>query len=103
MNNNSYVVDGILFHTGDKIACNIEHNEIIDAKLYIEEDSRAFICQNIISGAEAPDLLGYEYSWVFDLKDTADRILISSGISEFRKVKIKCFDGIIDATYPRGK
>ena len=103
MNNNSFIVDGIIFHTGDKITCIINGNKIIDAKLYIDEEygPRAFVCQNIVQGAIAPDTLGYFYSWVFKLYDTSLLIEAHQSIYNFRKAKIECFEGIIESAYPK--
>jgi hypothetical protein len=100
MNNNSFKVEGIIFHTGDKIICNINANKITDAKLYIAYGSKAYICQNVIDGTRASDTLGYCYSWVFNLYDAFSH-LARQGVYNLKKAKIECFEGIIEAAYPK--
>ena len=49
--------------TGDSVTCKINDIDITDAKIYVEEDC-FYVCQNEKTGEDAPDKLGYEYSYI---------------------------------------
>lgn len=89
MNDNTLIIDGVTYRTGDKVSCTLMNSDgiqekgvIKDAKIYIPSDGevnygededkevkKCFICQNIYSGSTSPDKLGYKYSWVFHVHD----------------------------------
>lgn len=56
------------FEAGDEIACTIMNTFIADAKLQYEND-RWYVCQNIKSGNDCNDKLGYRYSWSFSVTE----------------------------------
>jgi hypothetical protein len=51
------------FKHGDKVTCTIDGRKITDARISIDPNEDAFICQNVRDGARARDLLGYKYSY----------------------------------------
>lgn len=55
-----------------KVTCNIEGIAITDARISINKDGTPFICQNVKSGADAEDKLGYKYSWALYSDFTTD-------------------------------
>jgi hypothetical protein len=74
-----------IFRTGDLVTCRIDQGHINDARIYVayydevnprdmanfdSGDSIAFICHNRLfqSGCISPNLLGYQYSWIFIIK-----------------------------------
>jgi len=58
--------------TGDRVTCKIGDVEIKDAKVYVKNPGRIFICQNMHNGFSCDDKLGYKYSWVVYGGDIAD-------------------------------
>jgi len=50
--------------TGMRVKLKIESVEITDAKVYVVNDCKIYICQNKRDGSISPDKLGYDYSWV---------------------------------------
>jgi hypothetical protein len=59
------------FREGIKVICNIENQEIIDAKLHFE-NGNWFICQNKMPGMSCINKLSYECSWVISLGSEKD-------------------------------
>lgn len=75
---------------GMRVTCTIEGRPIKMAKISINRETReVWICQNIINGNEAPDKLGFIYSWsVFD-----DRYnLIEEGLKNNSVTNFKIID-----------
>jgi hypothetical protein len=102
----SFIYNGQVFKTGDKVTCRI-HNKFIDnAKIYVlsscAEDryywfnldyagtviAEAYICQNLKHGSAAPDSLGYAAGWVFTVVDNNGNIELTEDVSEL-KLNIK--------------
>src|SRR3990167_3303261 len=56
------------YHHNQKVTCTIEGSDIKDARISIGKNGWPHICHNdeTCCGAEADDLLGYEYSWGLD-------------------------------------
>ena len=68
--------DGSIIYHGENVRAVVETSytetklvEIDDCKLYIDEEcdddkeATCFLCQNEVDGGDAPDKLGYKYSW----------------------------------------
>lgn len=51
---------------GMTVTCKIEGVQIDDAQISIDQKGQTYICQNKKDGTDAPDKLGYNYSWVFN-------------------------------------
>lgn len=52
----------LLSHARAKVTCYINGNYINDARIRVEDDG-IYICQNVTSGCECENKLGYRYSW----------------------------------------
>lgn len=50
--------------TGMRVKVQITSEVITDAKVYVESNSRVYICQDVMDGSESPDKLGYKHSWI---------------------------------------
>ena len=55
--------NGKVFHHGDAVTCMIYDVEILDARISINRDGEAFLCQDKVHGAYTPDKFGYQMSW----------------------------------------
>jgi len=101
-----------LLKSGDRISCRIKGQDIIDAKIYFQDENtsyiRGWICHNNsnFSGDRSPRLFNYKYSWAFNITSNGisdgveniipflpgdflikDNVHICSDISHFLKIK----------------
>lgn len=60
----SFEYEGIPFQHGDDVSCVISGRQVDQGCVYCKSSDSAYICQNVYSGIVAPDLLGFEYSWI---------------------------------------
>lgn len=54
------------FKHGQRVTCEIRGLKITDAKISIDSDGTAYICQNIANGVRAEDKLGYRMGWTIN-------------------------------------
>ena len=52
----------MIYEHGQKIECEIHGTYVADAKICME-DGRIYICQDVTSGSECRDKMGYKFSW----------------------------------------
>ena len=62
---------GMWFKHGQRVTCTISGMRIDDARISIDPScENVFICQNLKDGQDAPDKLGYRYSWTIGKNGT---------------------------------
>ena len=59
-------INGVTVRHGDSVTCSIHDSLVTDAKIFIDKNDTVYICQDVEDGANAPDKLGYRFSWVYD-------------------------------------
>ena len=57
------------FKHGQRVTCEIMGVKIDDAKISIDSDGTAYICQNIQNGIAAEDKLGYRMGWTINRRE----------------------------------
>jgi hypothetical protein len=100
-NNNTFILNGEKFKTGDNISCTISDHNINDAKIYINKYEEYFICHNnrVYNGSTSPNKLGYKYSWFFSYISDKDK----NEVFNLKKVKINIYDNILDKAFNNEK
>ena len=67
---------GNAFKTGDEIVATLRDSEFFPGKIFIEDEKNFYICHNKkeFEGNQAPDRMGFKYSWVVELNDNNESL-----------------------------
>ena len=75
------------FSHNQQVTCRIQSTDITDARISIDRDGKAFICQNSEDGCDAENKLGYKYSWILEKDFTR------ASVSNLKPLT-KCWDNL---------
>lgn len=83
-----------LVNHGDDCIATI-NNDVVEGKISIDSSAQLYICTNNIrfDGADADDMLGYKYSWIYDYNVISiivkNKEIVGSGYQTiFQKAKV---------------
>ena len=69
------------FKHGQRCTCEIDGKKVTNAKISIDSHGDVYVCQNVVDGADADNMLGYKYS-VWLAENTEEQTIeICSGIT----------------------
>lgn len=78
---------------GMRVKCKVDGTRIDDGRISIDDDGKAYVCQNSIGGLGAKELFGYKYSWWLaekykDPDQWSDYVTDLESIEGIRAVKV---------------
>lgn len=71
---------------GRKFRCEI-HAIVVEGRIFVGKRC-IYLCQNVLNGVDAPDKLGYKFSWAvcFDVRESQEQSLCYHNISNFELI-----------------